>query len=128
MREKRLYMSPGSDVVYRDFDEAVKQETASAQPGETVIIEEWSVRNNRDFFPHPYDVVDQIFDGLGNEIDSEQWHRAACAAAGSEIVDTIETAMDLWAERIDFWVPDQKLSEVRYLSVEGTEEEEGEGS
>jgi len=121
MREKRLYRQPGSDRLYRDFNEAVKRETASAQPGETVIIEEWSVQNNRDFFPSSYDVVDQIFDGLGNEIDSEQWHRAACAAAGSEIVDTIETALDLWAERIDFLVPDQKLGETSHLV--GQEEE-----
>lgn len=116
MTEKRLYGTPGSDMFFQTFDEALDHASdligVGFLPGETVTIEEWSVADNRKFFPSNDELIDQICDFIAQEAVTEDWYQAAMAAMSHVVRDTFETAMDLWSDRINFSMAGKKIGEI----------------
>lgn len=117
MRDKpdRIYGPPGSEILYASVAEVYERlydGRADLEQGARLEIEEWTVIDNRE---HLFETEEAIYEILhwpmdGGEV-TEEWSESALSAAKDpDVVEAFDTALNLLASKIAYWMADKKVN------------------
>lgn len=106
-RPEFLYGLPWSETLYVDAEE-IWEKGGWAEVPESIEVEKWTVCDPRALLPHPGTVIENIIEVAETEELSDAYMKVA--PVGGEIEALIEQALELLAERVDYYMADRKVS------------------
>lgn len=112
----RLFGVPGAEEVYLSIAEAFENQIEpwrdEHDPDDwPASIEEWTVGENRRFFPSVEDLLEDITEGrLIDQVNEYWWEDAANKALDEEVKASFESALSLWASKVTYRMADRHVS------------------
>ena len=114
--EKRLFGTPGAEYLESTLAAAFERhvepyyEIAGLRE-KPVELEEWTVADNRSFMPTVAHVIDHVVEYTADNAVIEEWYgRAEQWSAHPEVVEAFQKAVDILADKIDFWMADKHVA------------------
>ena len=112
-RPDRLYGAPGDEILWLTPEEVLE---AHDPIDSTFIVEEWTVASNRRHLPDARWVLEYALEMGGIDSTTEGWWDAAEDAAHKpEVLGAFETALDILAHNIRYWMADEKVETHVYV-------------
>lgn len=106
MNRDRLYGLPFSEAMSFDLESVYEQADywtgADDERPERVVIEEWTVAEPSDHLPAAAHVLEHLLENwISEEVTEAVWDHWSDAAAHTDVVAAMQTALDLLASKVD---------------------------